>query len=164
MEFESTIDMKSTEKELELLYKELLVCWNNADAHAYASLFTENANVIGFDGSQMNGKAQIESALGEIFKDHKVASYISVVEEVRPVGNNAYLLRAVAGMVPPGDDEIKQERNAIQSLLAVKKHHTFLIELFHNTPAVFHGRPDLSEKLTMRLRAELKKEFTNNIE
>jgi uncharacterized protein (TIGR02246 family) len=155
MKTATTLEPQSDEKQFEQLYKELLACWNNSDAQGYADLFTENANVIGFDGSQLNGKAQIQSALRQIFQDHTVASYVSIVEEVRSIGSCAYLLRAVVGMIPPGGHDIMPERNAIQSVVAMKEEDKLMIVLFHNTPAAFHGRSDLSEKLTERLRRQL---------
>ena len=73
----------SEETTVRLLYKNLLQYWNNADAKGYASLFADDANLIGFDGSQVNGKAEIEKHLAGIFANHKTASYISIVREVR---------------------------------------------------------------------------------
>jgi uncharacterized protein (TIGR02246 family) len=152
-----TLETVQEEKEnLLQLYQELLSCWNNSDALGYANHFEENACVVGFDGSQLNGRTQIESEIRRIFQDHKVASYVSIVEEVRPLSDNSYLLRAVVGMIPPGGNDIMPERNAIQSVVAIKQDH-FLIVLFQNTPAAFHGRPDLSETLTKRLREQLQK-------
>src|SRR5579885_1021379 len=51
------------------LYHNLLDAWNNRDAHAYALLFAEDANVTGYDGSQMNGRSEIETELSRIFAD-----------------------------------------------------------------------------------------------
>jgi uncharacterized protein (TIGR02246 family) len=53
------------------LHKKLLTAWNNQDASEMASLFTDNGHVVGFDGSENNGKAQIEKAMSKIFKDHQ---------------------------------------------------------------------------------------------
>ena len=70
-----------------------------------------------------------------------------------PVKDLASLIRAVAGMVPPGGQGIKPERNAIQSLVAVIDEGAPRIALFHNTPARFDGRPELAEQLTAELTA-----------
>ena len=45
--------------------------------------------------------------------------------------------------------------NAIQSLVAVKQGTDWKIALFQNTPAQFHGRPEVAEALTEELRALL---------
>ena len=62
------------------------------------------------------------------------------------------LLTAIVGMVPPGKADIDPAVNAIQSLVAVKEGEVWHIALFQNTPAQFHGRPELSENLTRELR------------
>jgi hypothetical protein len=54
-------------------------------------------------------------------------------------------------MVPPGKNEINPERNAVQSLIAIKQDGDRKIALFQNTPAQFHGRPELVEGMTKEL-------------
>ena len=142
--------------QVRLIYKKLLESWNNNNANEYAGLFTDEANLIGFDGSQMNGRDEIYKQISEIFATHKVASYISIVREVRPLCPTVFVLTAVAGMVPPNGTEINPAVNAIQTLIAVKQKEEFKIAVFQNTPAAFHGRPELSKQLT----GELQKTFT----
>ena len=120
-------------------------------AAGMASLFTEDANVIGFDGSQMNGRLQIETELKKVFADHPTAKYVWKVEEIRFLDAQAALLRAIVGMVPPGKKELNPATNAIQSLIAVKQKDVWKISLFQNTPAQFHGRPELVEAMTREL-------------
>jgi len=67
------------------------------------------------------------------------------------------LLRAVVGMVPPGQNDINPDVNAIQSLVVVKQGDAWRIAHFQNTPAQFHGKPELAEALTEELRQLLKK-------
>lgn len=136
---------------IEKLHKELLTCWNNQDAAGMASLFTKDANVIGFDGSQMNGQEQIETELKHVFTNHKTAAYVWKVEEIRFLNSEAALLRAIVGMVPPGKKEINPATNAVQSLIAIKQNDNWKISLFQNTPAQFHGRPELVEAMTKEL-------------
>jgi len=138
------------------LYAALLDEWNRRDPRRFAGLFTEEGSVVGFDGSQMNGRAEIAATLGKIFADHPTAAYVSIVREVRYVGDDTALLRAVVGMVPPAGADINPSVNAVQSMLAVKQAPGWRVAHFHNTPAAFHGRPDLAEQLTVELRAALK--------
>jgi uncharacterized protein (TIGR02246 family) len=133
------------------LHEELLTYWNNQNAFGMASLFTKDANVIGFDGSQMNGQEQIEAELKQVFANHKTASYVWKVEEVRFLDSQAALLRAIVGMVPPGKKEINATTNAIQSLIGIKQNDVWKISLFQNTPAQFHGRPELVDAMTKEL-------------
>ncbi len=133
------------------LYHQLLENWNKRDADAYASLFAETAQVIGFDGSQMMGRATIGAELGRIFADHVTATYVSIVRDVRFVTGDVAILRAAVGMRPPGQTALNPNVNAIQTLTAVKRAGQWQIELFQNTPAQFHGRPDLAQKMTEEL-------------
>ena len=138
------------------LYFTLLDEWNRRDARCMASLFAPEGGQVGFDGSTANGPREIEAHLRPIFSDHPTARFIGKVREVRLIGRDTALLRAVAGMVPPGEDHIKSDRNAIQTLVASKADDgRWLIEMFHNTPAAFHGRPEEAKRLTDELEAEL---------
>lgn len=149
--------MAGNNTQIEKLYKELLDFWNKQDAKGMASLFAKDGSIVGFDGSQMNGKMQIESEIGQIFSSHQTASYVGKIREIRFLSPDIALLRAVAGMVPPGKKDINPAVNAIQSLIAVKDNGTWRISLFQNTPAQFHGRPELAEALTKELQQEVQK-------
>lgn len=120
-----------------------------------AALFAEDGNVVGFDGSQMNGRVEIASTLGGIFAHHQTARYVGKVREVRLLSSDTAILRAVVGMVPPGGADINPAVNAIQSLVAVRHSGQWQVALFHNTPAQFHGRPELSDALSAELRQVL---------
>ncbi len=145
----------SDESQVRLLYQEMLSGWNRRNAGELAALFAEDANVVGFDGSQMNGRPEIESTHRQIFADHPTAAYIGKVRGVRFLTPDVAVLRAVVGMVPPGQSDLNPAVNAIQTLVATKHDGRWRIAVFHNTPAAFHGRPDLSEQLTEELRALL---------
>jgi len=141
-----------SEGEISALYQKLLDAWNRRDVSDFAALFAENGSSVGFDGSQMNGRAEIKTTIGQIFADHQTAVYVGKVREVRVLTPDVALLRAVVGMVPPGQVDLNPAANAIQSLVAAKHNGTWQIALFQNTPAQFHGRPDVAHQLTEELR------------
>ena len=134
------------------LYRQLLEAWNNQDAHAFAATFADDGSSVGYDGSPMNGVAEIETTLSSIFTNHKTAAYIAKIREIRFLSPQTAILRAVVGMIPPGKTELNPERNAMQSLVAAYQDNAWHIALFQNTPARFDGRPELSEALTQELR------------
>lgn len=139
------------ETAIRALYQDWLDCWNRRDAGAYAALFTHDANVIGFDGSPMNGRAEIEQHLRQVFTDHQTAAYVGIVRETRLLTPVVAIVRAVAGMVPPGKAEINPAVNAMQSLVIVRDNRAWHIALAQVTPAQFHGRPELATALTDEL-------------
>lgn len=135
------------------LYEQLLRAWNDRDAAGMTALYAEEGNQVGFDGSMANGRGEIERQLEPIFRDHPTARFVWKVREVRQIGPSTALLRAAAGMIPPGKTDIMPDRNAIQSLVAsVDASGNWAIDLFQNTPAAFDGRPEERARLTDELR------------
>jgi uncharacterized protein (TIGR02246 family) len=134
------------------LYHELLACWNRRSATDFAGLFEADGNVVGFDGSPNNGQPEIETTLGGIFRDHVTAAYVGKIREVRFLTSDVAVLRAVAGMIPPSESDLNPAVNAVQTLVAARRGGRWRIAVFQNTPAAFHGRPELSAQLTEELR------------
>jgi uncharacterized protein (TIGR02246 family) len=138
------------------LHRQFIALWNAKNVDGIAALFCDNGSIVGFDGSMVNGAAQIKDHLRGVFDDHQPARYVGVVREVRGLANGVSLLRAVVGMVPPGGSDINPDVNAVQSLLAVRgSNDRDCIALLQATPAQFHGRPDEVDALTNELRAAL---------
>ena len=135
------------------LHTALLSAWDRRDAEAIGALFTPSGNLIGFDGSLANGPAEIIAHIGPIFRDHQTSRYVAKVREIRVLGDDVGLLRAVAGMIPPNAKHVKAEMNAIQTLVSRRVSGEWKVELFQNTPAAWHGRPDDVTKLTEELQA-----------
>jgi len=149
------------ENEIRTLYQRLITAWNDRSAVAFAACFTQDATCIGFDGSQMSGKAEIESNLAAIFKDHPTAAYVAIVRAIKEITDGVYLLHANVGMLPPGKSTVEPSRNAIQILIAQSTGGKAQICSFQNTPAQFHGRPELANRLTGELN-DVAKEKTLN--
>nr|MBA2680348.1 SgcJ/EcaC family oxidoreductase [Ktedonobacteraceae bacterium] len=127
----------SDEIEVRALYRQILDGWNQRSADAFAVPFAEDGEVIGFDGSQMTGRGEIASTLRHIFAGHATAPYVSKVKSVRLLSDEVAILRAIVGMVPPGQSDLNPAVNAHQTLIAVKHDGTWQIEFFQNTPAQF---------------------------
>jgi len=146
---------ESDEMEVCTLYRQVLDGWNMRSAEAFAAPFTEGAEVIGFDGSQMMGRTEIAATLRQIFAHHVTAPYVSKVISVRLLRPDVAILRAIVGMAPPGQSELNPALNAHQTLIAAKSDGTWRITLLQNTPAQFHGRPELVQHMTEELRQVL---------
>lgn len=144
-----------TDEAIRALYFQLLGAWNNRSGLAFAACFADDGEAIGFDGSQHRGRSRIGSEMQEIFDKHPTASYVAKVKRVRLLGRQAAVLHAIAGLVPPGHADIKPEVNAVQALTAEERDGKWRIVLFQNTPAQFHGRPELVESMTDELRQVL---------
>jgi uncharacterized protein (TIGR02246 family) len=141
--------------EIERLYRNLLEAWNRRDAAAFAALFRPDGHSIGFDGSEMHGPAEIESALAGIFAHHPTAAYVALVRDVTFATEEVAILRAHVGMVPAGQTDLEPDVNAVQVVVAARVNGEWRIQLLQNTPAAYHGRPQAGEQLTHELRQQL---------
>ncbi|MFC4023899.1 SgcJ/EcaC family oxidoreductase [Oceanobacillus longus] len=144
---------KLIENQIIGLYQQLIISWNNRQAHDMADVFTEDGVQIGFDGSVADGREEIFSHIAPIFRDHPTAPFVTKIKEISLLNNDTAILRAIAGMVPPGQSDINSEVNAHQTMVAVHKNGNWRVKLFQNTPAQFHGRPELVEEMTTELES-----------
>ena len=151
----------AADAEVRELYRKLLEAWDKRNAREYAMLFAPDAIMVGFDGTQVFGQADIGAHISEVFSHHQTARYVSIVRGVRAVTGDVVALSAVAGMVPPNKTDINPEVNAVQTMVAARRGSTWQVALFQNTPAAFHGRPDDAKALTAELRGALKQSTSN---
>ena len=143
---------QSDEDDVRRLYETLLEHWNARDAARMAALFEPDGTVVGFDGSLLMGQSGIQSELATIFSDHPTGTYVAKVRQIRFPIQDVAIIEAVAGMVPPDQNDLNPAINAVQALVAVRARTRWQITHFQNTPAAFHGRPELSKQLTRELR------------
>ncbi len=102
------------------------------------------------------GPTAIAAEMKRIFADHRTGTYVGKVTSVRLLGTRAALLRAVADVVPAGRSDLDPKLNAVQALVAEQRDGEWRVVLYQNTPARFHGRPELAERLTGELRLQLR--------
>lgn len=142
-------------KAIQDVYRRLLEGWNHKDAAGMTKVFTANGEMLGFDGSHARGQEEIFSHLAPVFEHHPTARFVSIVKEIRFLSSEAALLRAIAGMVPPGKSDLNPNVNTHHTLFLLKQDGSWRIDLFQNTPAQFHGRPELVQQMTEELRQAL---------
>ncbi len=140
------------EENVRALYDRLITGWNDHDGDAMAEPFAEDGVIIGFDGSVNSGRQTIGTEMSNIFADHETGRYAVKVQSVRSLGPQAMILRAIAGLVPPGETGINPETNSHQTVVAEQQDGQWRIVLFQNTPAQFHGRPEQVENMTRELQ------------
>src|ERR1700704_3593556 len=103
------------------LYTRLIEAWDKRNARDFALLFASDANLVGFDGSQVNGQLEVGAHLTEIFSHHQTPTYVAIIRDVRLIAPDVTLLRTNTGLIPPGRDDIDPALNAVQSMIAVQK-------------------------------------------
>lgn len=147
--------MSDDERAVRALYSVLLRAWNERDAEAFAAPFLAEGSIIGYDGSIVDGQAEIARHIGDIFRHHQTPIYIVRVKRVRFLAPEIAIVRGYVGMPTVSALVINPTLNAIQSLVAQRVDGVWRIALFQNTPAQFHGRPDLVAEMTAELQRTL---------
>lgn len=142
---------------VQALYRELLRSWNRRDARGFAALFCETGRYIGVDGNEATGRFAIELDVSQGFEGCPARPYIGIVREVRMLSDGVALISAAAGMYPPGSYRVDPSVNTLQTLLGVREHGRWRAMLYQNTPALFRGRPDLAQQLTIDLDRALQR-------
>ena len=148
----------ATEAIIEAIYENLINSWNETNAQAFSDLFSDSGTLVGFDGTTASGRQDIYDHLSSVFADHTPAKFVSIIRDIKVLCPTVGLLRAVAGMARSAEKKINPKTNTIQSLVVVSEMGHFRIVLFQNTPAAFHGRPQVVEHLTDELQKELDQE------
>ncbi len=149
---EMTDTRSQDEPQVQAVYRQWLDGWNGRNADVMAGLCDDDTEIIGFDGSLMVGRAEVLESMRQVFVDHETAPYTVQVKRVRLLSPEVAVLRAEAGMVPPGKMELEPALNAWHTLVAAKRDGAWRIAFFQNTPAQFHGRPELVQQMTEELR------------
>ena len=148
----STSVLNPDDHSIRALFAALWNGWNRMDAVAAAAPFADEAELAGFDGSEMQGRAAIEEAYRRIFSDHQTGRYIVKVRSIRWLAPEIALLRAVAGVVPAGQTDLNPQLNSVMAMVARKQNGEWRVVLLTNTPAQWHGRPADVVRLTQELR------------
>lgn len=141
------------EAAIRALYDRLMAGWNERKAGEMAAPFAEDGELIGYDGTHVATRAEIHAHVAEVFAHHMTPPYVTRVKGVRMLGADAAILRAIAGMIPPGQTELEPKLNAWHTLVAVRREGEWQVALFQNTPAQFHGRPELVRQMTDELQS-----------
>ena len=97
---------------VESCYRQLLAAWNRRDAEAFAALFTDDGLAVAFDGSVMNGRAEIASTLSSVFLNERTGTYAASVRGVSDIAPGVALLRAIVGMVSIDNFDLSLTINA----------------------------------------------------
>lgn len=141
------------------LYQRMVRAWNAQDAVGFASCLAPQGLIIGYDGSKMVGRAGAESSLGEFFRAHPTARFVTIERKIRMLSPTVALYVGDVGMVPRGQHELNPAANARQTMIAVRQGDHWAVELFQSSPAPLHGGPDLALALNEELKETLSRQL-----
>jgi uncharacterized protein (TIGR02246 family) len=116
------------------LYQQLMAGWNQGSGEAFAAVFTEDGDLIGFDGTHFKGRQEIAPFHQQLFdKWLKGSRLVGEVKDVRFLSPDVALMHAVGGTVMRGKSEPVPERDSIQTLVATHQDSEWRLAAFQNT-------------------------------
>jgi uncharacterized protein (TIGR02246 family) len=123
------------------LYRQLMDGWNQGSGAAFASVFTKNGDLIGFDGTHLKGREEINSFHQELFdKWLEGTRLVGEVENVTFPAPDVAVVHAVGGTILSGKSTPVPERDSIQMLVATKRDGKWRFTAFQNTRIRRMGR------------------------
>jgi len=118
-------------------------------------LFVEDGVAIGCNGLELKGRGEILSGHQRIFEDGHSGAFVGKVKSVTLLNLDVVVLRAVAGVVMPGETDFDSRLNTIQTLVAARQGGRWQVVLFQNTPINFEDRPEEAAAFSEELRRQL---------
>jgi uncharacterized protein (TIGR02246 family) len=116
------------------LYRELMDGWNRGSGEAFAAAFTEDGDLVAFDGTHFEGRGEIAPFHQQLFdKWLKGSRLVGKVKDVRFLSPDVALMHAVGTTVMRGQSEPSPERDSIQTLVAVRQDGEWRLAGFQNT-------------------------------
>jgi uncharacterized protein (TIGR02246 family) len=127
-------DTKIDEAAVRDLYQRLMDAWNRGSGDAFASVFTEDGDLVGFDGTHLHGRKEIASFHQELFdKWLRGTRLVGRVENVTLPADDVAVVHAVGETILPGNSKPSPERDSIQTLVAMKRDGDWRFTAFQNT-------------------------------
>ena len=130
----TTVNHAADEEAVRDLYRELMDGWNRGSGEAFAAVFTEDGDLVAFDGTHFEGRAEIAPFHQELFdKWLKGTRLVGRVKDVRFLSPDVALMHAVGSTVMRGKAAPSPERDSIQTLVAVRRDGQWRLAAFQNT-------------------------------
>src|SRR5262245_48143965 len=121
------------------LYEQAMDAWNKGSGEAFATVFTEDGDLVAFDGTHFKGRKEIAPFHQQLFDTHlKGTRLVGKVGDVRFVSADVAVSHAVGGTIMRGKSAASPERDSIQTLVAVRHRGDWRFAAFQNT-RVSHG-------------------------
>src|SRR5215217_747700 len=132
---EAAANDSAEEAAVRAFYQQLMDGWNQGSGDAFAAIFTEDGDLIGFDGTHFKGRQEIAPFHQRLFdKWLKGSRLVGQVKDVRFLSPDVALMHAVGGTVLRGKSEPVPERDSIQTLVATRQEgDEWRLAAFQNT-------------------------------
>jgi uncharacterized protein (TIGR02246 family) len=132
--------MTTFEEPIRAHVRRMMVAWNAHDMHAFAALFSADAEFVNVVGMWWRGRAQIEAAHvathRTMFKDSQLSGEVAAVKAVRPDVAVAHLRWTMTGALSPAGARIPPRHGVMVFVLAKDGGEAWTIRAAQNTDIV----------------------------
>jgi uncharacterized protein (TIGR02246 family) len=116
------------------LYHELIEGWNEGSGARFAAVFTDDGDLVAFDGTHLGGRSVIEAFQQELFdKWVKGTRLTGTIEQVRFLDADTAVMLATGGTIMRRKTKPARARDSIQTLVAVRTPDGWRLTAFQNT-------------------------------
>ena len=120
--------------EVRALHERLMDGWNAGSAADFAAAWTESGSLVGFDGTHLRGRAEIERFHEPLFRTYlRGTRLVGDVQSVRWLAPGVALMHTTGGTIPRGKSRPSRERDSLQTLVAVEEDGQWRLAAFQNT-------------------------------
>src|SRR2546427_4176714 len=103
------------------LYQQFMDAWNRGSGAGLAAVFTDDGDLVAFDGTHLRGRQVIASHHQRLFdKWLKGTRLVGQVTDLRFLGSDVAVMHAVGGTVMRGKHAPSPGRDSIQTLVATR--------------------------------------------
>jgi uncharacterized protein (TIGR02246 family) len=129
-----TTARRADEEAVRDLYRKLMDGWNRGSGEDFAAVFTEDGDLVAYDGTHFAGREEIAPFHQELFdRWMKGTRLVGRVKDVRFLSPDVALMHAVGSTVMRGKTRPSPERDSIQTLVAVRQEGEWRLAAFQNT-------------------------------
>jgi uncharacterized protein (TIGR02246 family) len=132
IKMDDMMPQNTDEAEIRLLLQRLNEAWGNADA--FAALFTEDADYVIFDGSQVKGREAIAESHRPLFEGFMRGSHLEAqITALRFLTPEVALVHGKGAVVQRYQKKPSRRAISVQTNVVVKQNGRWLVAAFHNT-------------------------------
>ena len=132
---QSTVQPTTDEAAVRDLYRQFMRAWNRGSGADLAAVFTQDGDLVGFDGTHLKGRQEIAPFHQRLFDRWLRGSrLVGQVTDLRFLGPDTAVMHAVGGTVLRGKRAPAPERDSIQTLVATREaEDDWRLAAFQNT-------------------------------
>jgi uncharacterized protein (TIGR02246 family) len=126
--------LSEDEAAIRRLYEQAMDAWNKGSGEAFAAVFTEDGDLVAFDGTHFKGRKEIAPFHQRLFDTYlKGTRLVGTVTDVRFLRSDVAVSHARGGTIMRGKSTQAAERDSIQTLVAVNRRGDWRFAAFQNT-------------------------------